>query len=167
MAQGTTSAKGALEIATTAEINLANDADRAMTPDLFGASNYGIRYIQVAVTAPDADIEEGDNKAIVDIPAGLNGMDLAEVRMMVVTAGSGSTVDVQLAKNGSTDMLTTSLTIDNGATDSIGASAAAVIKSDGSEAVATGNYIAIDVDGNGGDSTIAKGLIVTMGFRIP
>jgi len=51
MAQGTTSAKGALEIATTAEINTSTDADRAMTPDLYAASNYGIRYVQIMAVA--------------------------------------------------------------------------------------------------------------------
>ena len=167
LAQATTTGVGAVELATAAEITTATSEALVMTPGLYSDSIYGTRYIQVAVTAPGSDIAEGDNKAIVDIPAGLNGMDLSEVRMMVVTAGNGSTVDVQLAKNGSTDMLTTSLTIDDQGTDSIGATAAVAIKSDGSEAVATGNFIAIDVDGNGGDTTIAKGLIVTMGFRIP
>jgi len=37
----------------------------------------------------------------------------------------------------------------------------------GADDVQTSDLIRIDVDGNGGDTTIAKGLIVTMGFRIP
>ena len=167
LAQGTTGAVGAVELATSAEITTGTSEALVMTPGLYSDSRYGIRYIQVMVFDGATDIAEGDNKAYVDIPVGLNGMDLVEVRMMVVTAGNGSTVDVQLAKNGTADMLSTSLTIDSTETDTIDAATAAVIKSDGTEAVATGNFIAIDVDGNGGDTTIAKGLIVTMGFRIP
>jgi len=63
------------------------------------------------------------------------------------------------------NMLTTNLTIDNGEVDS-SQDTAAVVNATYKE-VNTNDMIRIDVIDNGGDSTIAKGLIVTLGFRLP
>jgi len=163
-----TSAQGVSELATSAEVTTGTDTGRTVTPDaLAGSVVFGTRYVQCVVFDFATDIEEGNGKFFFHIPAGLNGMDLVEVHSEVITAGNGSTVDVQIhnATDGS-DMLSTSLTIDNTETGSDTAGTAAVIN--GSEDdVATNDLIRIDVDGNGGDTTIAKGLIVTLGFRLP
>ena len=95
-----------------------------------------------------------------------------ECHARVITAGSGSTVDIQFflmhdptsASTGN-NMLTTNLTIDDGELDSSQDSAAAVDSS--YKEVNTNDMIRIDVVGNGGDSTVAKGLIVTLGFQAP
>ena len=107
-------------------------------------------------------------KFYLHIPAGLNGMNLVEVHSEVITAGNGSTVDVQLHNVTHTaDMLSTSLTINSTKHGSDEAGTTAAVINTSEDDVATNDLIRIDVDGNGGDTTIAKGLIVTLGFRIP
>jgi len=159
---------GIVELATAAETTTGTDTGRAVTPDgLAGSVVFGTRYVQMVVADFTADIAEGNGKFYFHVPAGLNGMDLVEVHAKVITVGSGSTVDVQIHNlTDTSDMLSTSLTIDNGELDSKDAATAAVIN--GSEDdVVTNDVIRIDVDGNGGDTTVAKGLIVTLGFRLP
>ena len=163
-----TSAQGVSELATSAEVTTGTDTGRTVTPDaLAGSVVFGTRYVQCIVFDFGTDIAEGNGKFFFHIPAGLNGMDLVEVHSEVITAGNGSTIDVQIhnATDGS-DMLSTSLTIDNTETGSDTAATAAVINASEDD-VATNDLIRIDVDGNGGDTTIAKGLIVTLGFRLP
>ena len=163
-----TSAQGVSELATSAEVTTGTDTGRTITPDaLAGSVVFGTRYVQCIVFDFGTDIAEGNGKFFFHIPAGLNGMDLVEVHSEVITAGNGSTIDVQIhnATDGS-DMLSTSLTIDNTETGSDTAATAAVINASEDD-VATNDLIRIDVDGNGGDTTIAKGLIVTLGFRLP
>jgi hypothetical protein len=168
VASASTSASGIVELATAAETTTGTDAARAVTPDgLAGSVVFGTRYVQMVVADFATDIAEGNGKFYFHVPAGLNGMDLVEVHAKVITVGSGSTVDVQVHNlTDGSDMLSTSLTIDDGELDSKDAGTAAVIN--GSEDdIVTNDVIRIDVDGNGGDSTIAKGLIVTLGFRLP
>ncbi len=163
-----TSAQGVVELAIASEVTTGTDTGRAITPDaLAGSVVMGTRYVQCVVFDFGTDIAEGNGKFYFHIPAGLNGMNLVEVHSEVITAGNGSTIDVQIhnATDGS-DMLSTSLTIDNTETGSDTASTSAVINTSEDD-VATNDLIRIDVDGNGGDTTIAKGLIVTLGFRLP
>ena len=166
LAQATASAVGAVELATSAEINTSTDASRVITPDAFAASNYGIRYVQVVVLAAATALTTGDGKAHVHIPAGLNGMDLVEVHAEVQTVGTGSTIDIQIhnATDGA-DMLSTKLTIDASESGSDSAAAAAVINTSNDD-VATNDVLRIDID-QIGSSDPGNGLIVTMGFRIP
>ena len=166
MAQGTTSAKGALEIATSAEINTSTDADRAITPDLFAASNYGIRYVQIMAVAKATDLTVADGLAYFHVPAGLDGMDLVEVHAEVFTAPVGSTATFEISNNGAaTQMLSTNITIDAGETGSDTAATAAVI--DGSnDDLDTNDLIQINCT-QIGSGTAGAGLMVTMGFRIP
>jgi hypothetical protein len=98
---------------------------------------------------------------------------LVETHARVATAGNGSAIQVQLFLNTSTtnaatgnDMLTNLLTIDDGELDSSDSSVTQDIDETYDD-VDTNDMIRIDVDGNGGDTTIAKGLIVTLGFRLP
>ncbi len=161
-----TTAAGKVEIATTAEINLANDADRAMTPDLFGASNYGIRYVQIMAVAKATDLTVTDGLAYFHVPAGLNGMDLVEVHAEVFTAPAGSTATFEISKNGaSTQMLSTNITIDASETGSDSAATAAVIDTS-NDNIATNDLIQINCT-QIGSGTAGAGLLVTMGFRIP
>jgi len=137
------------------------------------AIGFGTRYIQCVVFDSGTDIAEGNGKFFFHVPAGLDTMDLVEAHARVATVGSGSTVDIDFFLNHSTtnastgnDMLDAHLTIDDGELDS--SNAATAVTFEGSyKQVNTNDMIRIDVDGNGGDSTIAKGLIVTMGFRLP
>ena len=166
MAQGTTSAKGALEIATSAEINTSTDADRAITPDQLAASNYGIRYVQIMAVAKATALTVTDGLAYFHVPAGLDGMDLVEVHAEVFTAPVGSTATFEISLNGAaTQMLSTNITIDASETGSDTAATAAVI--DGSnDDLDTNDLIQINCT-QVGSSTAGSGLLVTMGFRIP
>ena len=168
VAAATTSADGISELATAAETTTGTDTARVVTPDgLAGSVVFGTRYVQCVVFDFATDIEEGNGKFYLHIPAGLNGMDLVEVHSRIITAGNGSTIDVQIHNlTDTSDMLSTSLTIDDGETGSESAGTAAVINASEDDVV-TNDIIRIDVDGNGGDTTVAKGLIITLGFRLP
>ena len=166
MAQGTTSAKGALEIATSAEINTSTDADRAITPDQLAASNYGIRYVQIMAVAKATALTVTDGLAYFHVPAGLDGMDLVEVHAEVFTAPVGSTATFEISNNGaSTQMLSTNITIDAGETGSDSAATAAVIDASNDD-LDTNDLIQINCT-QIGSGTAGSGLMVTMGFRIP
>ena len=163
-----TTASGIVELATTAETTTGTDTGRAVTPDgLAGSVVFGTRYVQMVVVDFTADIAEGNGKFYFHVPAGLNGMDLVEVHAKVITVGDGSTVSVMVHNlTDTTDMLSTAVTIDDGELDSKDAAAAVAIDT-GEDDIVTNDVLRIDVDGNGGDTTIAKGLIVTLGFRLP
>ena len=161
-----TTAAGKVELATSAEINTSTDAARAITPDLFAASNYGIRYVQIIAVAKATDLTVTDGLAYFHVPAGLNGMDLVEVHAEVFTAPAGSTATFELSKNGaSTQMLSTNITIDASETGSDSAATAAVIDTS-NDNIATNDLIQINCT-QVGSSTAGAGLLVTMGFRIP
>jgi len=165
MAQGTTSAKGALELATTAEINTSTDADRAMTPDLYAASNYGIRYVQIMAVAKATALTVTDGLAYFHVPAGMDGMDLVEVHAECFTAPVGAGLVIEISNNGAaTQMLSTNLTIDAGATGSDTATSAVIDTSN--DDLDTNDLIQINCT-QVGSSTAGSGLLVTMGFRIP
>ena len=159
-------AEGVVELATAAEINTSTDAGRVMTPDLFSASNYGIRYVGIVVADSGTALTTGDGKAYFHIPAGLDGMDLMEAHAEVNTAPVGAALVIEVSKNGnSTQMLTTNITIAVTQTGSDQTTAPA-FATDGSEAVATNDLIQININ-QIGSSTAGSGLIVTLGFRIP
>ena len=63
-------------------------------------------------------------------------------------------------------MLSTNITIDASETGSDSAATAAVIKSDGTEAVATNDVIQVNCT-QIGSGTAGAGLLLTLGFRIP
>jgi hypothetical protein len=161
-------------LATAAETTTGTSTAKAVTPDgLAGSVVFGTRYVQCVVFDSGTDIAEGDGKFFFHIPAGLNGMNLVETHARVATAGNGSAIQVQLFLNTSTtnaatgnDMLTNLLTIDDGELDSSDSGVTEDIDETYDD-VDTNDMIRIDVDGNGGDTTIAKGLIVTLGFRLP
>ena len=124
------------------------------------------QYERLVLFAPATNCATGDNAAYLDIPPNLNGMDLSYVHARNATAGITGTMDIQLRKNASTDMLSTVITIDTTETGSDTAAVPAVIKSDGSEAVATNDVIHADVDAiHSGTAPI--GCIVTIGFKNP
>ena len=126
--------------------------------------NLSIRYVQVEPYsyASTTTIAVGDAASAIHIPADLNGLKLVEVKARVRTAPTGATIIIQISI-GATDMLSTLLTIDIADVDSADAAVAAVIKSDGSEDIATNDLVEVDVD-QVGSTEPGKGLIVTLGF---
>lgn len=156
---------GVVELATAAETDTGTDATRAVTPDGLAGSNFGEKPVQVVAFDFTSDVTTGDGAYYIQIPSSLNGMNLVEVMAAVITAGTTGTTDVQLHNVTDTqDMLSTKLTIDSGETSSTTAATAAVINTTYDD-VATGDVLRVDVDATA--STKAKGLIVTLIFRLP
>ena len=126
--------------------------------------NLQIRYVQLEPFSysDSTTITTGDGKAVVHIPADLNGLKLVEVHAVVKVAPTGAILTMQVSI-GATDMLSTLLTIDISDTDSKDAATPAVIKSDGSEDVATNDIVEVDVD-LVGSTEPGQGLVVTLGF---
>ena len=158
------SVAGKIEIATTAEIDTGTDTGRAMSPDQFAGSNRGKRIIQVKVFDDATALATGNGKAIFMIPAELNGMNLVDVEAFVTTVSSSGTPNVMIRNvTDSQDMLSTAITIDASEYTSLTATTAPIINTSYDD-VATGDLIAIDVDGAG---TGAKGLGVILSFQTP
>ena len=121
--------------------------------------------IGIEILQSDANTEVGDGKAYIRIPSKLNLWTLSDIQVMVYTAGTTGTTDIQIRnKTDAVDMLTTKATIDSGETDTLTAATPAVIDTTHDD-VATGDVIAIDVDAV--STTPAKGLYVELTFSAP
>jgi hypothetical protein len=105
-------------------------------------------------------------------------MNLVAVNANVFAAGTTGTINIDIARCAATtagaictgtgtsiaDMLSTNITIDSGENDTATAAAAAVIDT-GSDDVATGQVLRIDIDAV--HTTPATGLLVNMEFALP
>ena len=128
-------------------------------------NDIGSELVQLLVFDYTTDTEVVDGAAYFHIPAKMNGMNLVYAHAKVITAGTGASTDIQIRNvTDAVDMLTTKLTIDAGTTGSDAAATPYQINTSLDD-VATNDLIAIDVDNIG--STAAKGLIVTLEFRLP
>ncbi len=165
VASASDSSAGKVELATIAETSTGTDTGRAVTPDGLAGSVFGERAVQIMCVAPTSDTATGDGIAYFHVDSRLNGMNLVDVHAQVITAGTTGTTDIQIHNvTQAADMLTTKITIDSGETGSNTAATAAVIDTSNDD-VATNDLIRIDVDAV--SSTKAKGLIITLGFRLP
>jgi len=160
----TSTTVGVVELATTAEVNTGTDAARAITPDALAGSNAATRVVVIKVVDDATELTTGDGKVHFFVPSELNGMNLVGVSAGVSTASSSGTPEVQIYNvTDSTDMLSTTLTIDANEKHSKDAAAAAVIDT-GEDDVVTGDELRVDVDTAG---TGTKGLQVDLKFRTP
>lgn len=166
-----TTATGAVELATAAETTAGTDTARAVTPDGLAASIFGTETVVVeAFSFSEAEsVATGDGAAYFLVPSNLNGMNLVGVFASHLTAGTGAgadTTDIQIHNVTDTaDMLSTAITIDEDEVNSSTAAAAAVINT-ASDDVATGDILRIDVD-DLVTGTAPVGLQVIMEFRLP
>ncbi len=165
VAAASTTAAGKVELAIASEINTGTDDTRAVTPDSFAGSNFGIRYVAVVVFGPATDISTGDGKAFFHIPPALNGMNLVYAHGAVFTAGTTNSTTVQVHNLTQTaDMLTALIEIETGEVGSDTASPGVTIDTNNDD-VATNDRIRIDVDSV--STTEPLGLVVTLGFQLP
>lgn len=156
---------GIVELATVAETDTGTDATRAVTPDGLAGSNFGEKVVQIVAFDFTTDTATGDGAYYFVIPSSLNGMNLVEVAARVITAGTTGTTDIQIANvTDAQDMLSTKMTIDSGETSTATAATPAVINATYDD-VATDDLLRVDVDAV--STTKAKGLIVTLIFRLP
>lgn len=154
-----------VELATIAETNTGTDATRATTPDGIAGSVFGEVVLQMTIVDYTTDVATGDGKYYIHVDDKFAGMDLVRVHAEVITAGTTGTMDIQIANvDAAVDMLSTKLTIDSGETGSDTAATPAVINTSNDD-VQTNEVLRIDVDAV--QTTKAKGLIVTLGFRLP
>lgn len=123
------------------------------------------RSAQFVVYDFATDNATGDGKFYFHIPSVLNGMNLVGVHAEVITAGTTGTEDIQIHNvTGAADMLSTKLTIDSGETGSDTAATPAVIDT-ANDDVATNDLLRVDIDAV--QTTAAKGLIITLDFKLP
>lgn len=142
-----------------------NHATQVKTRDLFdtGQDLNITRYLQAVAIAFTTDATVADGHHYFHIPRELEGFYLTEVHAEVITAGVTGTLDIQIDKNGGTDMLSTVLTIDSGETGSDTAAAPAVINLSNDQ-VSENDVIRIDTDAIH-SGTASKGLLITLGFQ--
>ena len=154
-----------INLATIAETDTGTDATKAITPDGLAGSEFGERAIQIVVFDFTTDVATGNGKFYFHIDSRLAGMNLVDVHAEVITAGTTNTTDIQLRNvTQAADILSTKLTIDSGETGSDTAATAAVIDT-AEDDMTENDVIAIDVDAI--STTAPKGLIITLGFRLP
>ena len=107
----------------------------------------------------------GNGAAYIHVGRLISGMDLVYCHARVITAGTTNTTDIQIANvTAAVDMLSTKLTVDSGETGSETAATPYVIDTS-SDGVTENDVLRIDVDAI--STTPAKGLIVTLGFKLP
>ena len=123
------------------------------------------RYIMIPINAVDSNASQGNEKAIFQIPTGLNGANLVEVSAAVDTAPTGAALTVMVHnKTDSSDMLSNVISIPiNGVVSST--SRTSIIDTNEDDVV-TDDIIRIDVD-QVGSTEPGEGLIVTLGFAVP
>lgn len=157
--------KGIVELATTAETNAGSDTGRSVTPDGLAASYAGTKEVIFNTNDFTADLATGDGQGYIYIPAALSGMNLVSAHAEVITAGTTGTLDIQIHNVTQTaDMFSTKLTIDSGETGSDTAATPVVIDT-ANDDVTTHDILRLDIDAV--HTTAAKGLIVTLEFRLP
>ena len=123
------------------------------------------RSVIIQVYGGAVSLSTGDGKAYFTVPEQLNGMNLSAVHARVVTAGTTNTTDIEIYNvTDSTDMLSTTLTIDSTETGSDTAATPAVIDTDKDD-VATNDLLRIDIDQV--STTAPKGLVVRLEFDLP
>lgn len=155
-----------IEIATSAEGNTGTDATRAISPDWFAGSNFGIRYISFPLNGTTA-LTTSD-KTYQRIPSAYNGMNLVSVTGQVWTwaAGASSSGLPTFTVKNVTDnnqMLSTSLTIDVSEYTSATAVTPPVINT-AFDDVVTDDLIEVAVTTAGTGVTYA---VVTLWFQLP
>jgi hypothetical protein len=164
VSDASTTVKGKVELAIAGEVDTGTDATRAVTPDALAGSIHGLKEFQLKIFDDATALATGDGKLIIMIPESCNGMNLVKAHAGVTTVSSSGAPTVQIRNvTQAADMLTTAITIDANENTSYTAATAPVIDTNNDD-VATGDLIAIDVDGAG---TGAKGLIVYLAFQTP
>lgn len=145
-----------------------NDTKFATAKAIKDAGIRPTRYAVIEIFAPDTEWSVGDGKKTIPIPPDVHGMNLVYTHACIPdqgAAGTTGTGSIQIRNvTDSVDMLSTKLTIDSGEVGSDTAATAYVIDTTKDD-VAVNDRIAIDVDGV--HTTPAKGLVVTLGFRMP
>ena len=159
-------AQGAVELATTAEIDTGTDTGRAIPIDQFVASDRNIRFITFRLIAKGTDcaVEASVGGDFVIPFAGTllqSDSDKNWCSANVDTAGTTGTMVVDVHKGGTTVMTTNKLDIE---TTEKSTNTATTQPDLTTTAVAAGDIFTFDIDAI--HTTAAKGLSVTLAFRM-
>jgi|TARA_R110000751_G_scaffold42176_2_gene98331 hypothetical protein len=112
-----------------------------------------------------ASVADGVGSIFIPILESANGMNLTEVVAFVGTAGTTSTLSVQIHNvTQAVDMLSTNITVDSAETSSITAATPPVINA-ANDNVAQGDQLRIDVDAI--HTTPSQGLSISLTFEAP
>jgi len=166
VSDASTTVKGKVELATTAETDTGTSTTTAITPDALAGSNFGKRTGTVFLNSTTELTT--DNKAYFRIPASLNGMNLVAVSASVGTGASGSSssgTPTFTIKNvtDNQQMLSTSLTVDATEYTSATATTPAVINTTYDD-VATDDLLEVACTTAGTGVTYAS---VSLTFQLP
>ena len=153
--------RGIIIIATTAEVNTGTEDTKSVSPDALAGSNLGTQGIGVIAVDATTDLSVADGKAYMPVPAAMNGMNLVRAQAIVITAGTtnATTIDIYNVTD-SQDMLSTAISIASGGTvGTVGTINATY------DDVATNDVLRVDV--TTASTTLPKGLLVVLEFRLP
>jgi hypothetical protein len=160
-----TTEQGIVELAIASEVDTGTSVSLAITPDSLAGSNFGERVVQVCLNGASA-LTTSD-LAKFRVPSLMDGMNLVGVVANVGlndSSGASSSGGVEFSvQNGTTNMLSTNITIDVSEYDTSTDAHQAVINT-AADHVATGNIINVEVVAAGTGVTYA---IVTLVFRLP
>jgi hypothetical protein len=98
VSDASTTTKGKVELATTAETDTGTDATRAVTPDGLAGSVFGIESFGIGLFESDTSVAVVTGKIGVPAPAKLNGFNIVDVLIAVDSPGITGTTDVQLLR---------------------------------------------------------------------
>ncbi len=160
-----TSQKGPVELATTAEINTGTDSTRAMPVDQFVASKRNVRWLVFNLVEAATDCATATNIAgdfVSPIAGTILQSDSTPFYLYATnsTAGTTGTMVVDVSINGTSIMTTNKLDFDTGEKTTTTAATPPDLTT---TALAVGNIITIDIDAI--HTTAAKGLTVFIGVR--
>jgi hypothetical protein len=159
-----TSAAGAVELATATETTTGTDNTRAVTPDgLAGSEIFGAKVVQIQCVADATDVDTTSGICHWFVPRAMNGMNLVRAQAMVATAGTTNATTIQvrnLTKYSSNDALSTAISIASG--DTVGTAGTVNASYDD---VATNDKIKVYVTAQ--STTKPKGLWVVLEYMLP
>jgi len=159
-----TTNKGVVETATTAEVNAGASTAVAITPDALAGSVLGTKTLSIDLFDYSIPVTTGNGKRYFVIPEEMNGMNLVSIGLHCFTTSSSGNPTVMVHNLTDTvDMLSTGVSIDATEYDSKDAATGATIDTDHDD-VATGDVLRFDVDTAG---TGTCGLQLRLGFRLP
>lgn len=122
-----------------------------------------VTYLLVKLVDDSTSVTVGEGKFGIAVTADLNGKSVSEVKAGCTVAPTGTGLSFGIRKNAATEVLSTNVTVDTTKTTSDGSAVQPVIKSDGSQTVATGDILWFDVD-QADSNSASRGAFVRIGL---
>jgi hypothetical protein len=158
---------GAPLVATDEFIIARSGANRKVDPDDIVTYVDGklTKHIYFSATDTTTDLATGTTKAVVVVPAELDGYDITGVQANVVTAGTTGTMTIQIVIDDSTprDLLSTEINIASAAI--VDDNLHVINTTASNDQINTGDIISFDIDVV--HTTPAKGLFITLTCTLP